>query len=148
MRLWHKDLIPVLPDKQIRGQWRECCLIAKLLGEDKLNHLLVNKIKQYPDADFNTYTHEVYLEMQRRGYNADFDKFQKYRIKPGKNLSPDFYEEYQTPANIFRGWHDDIYLKQCYYNLEEKYDCGGIDYDEFMDIANLLDHLGYDFMYN
>lgn len=141
MRLWHKDLIPVLPNAQLRGQWRECCLIAKLLSEDKLNHLLVNKVKNYPDADFNTYTEEVYLEMKRRGYNVDFDKFKKYRIHN------DTYSEYLTPANIFRGWHDDTYLKQCYYNLQEKYDCGGIDRDEFVNIVNLLDHLSYDFMY-
>lgn len=25
MRLWHKDLIPVLPRKQLLGQWLECC---------------------------------------------------------------------------------------------------------------------------
>jgi uncharacterized protein (TIGR02328 family) len=33
MRLWHKDLIPILPDKQLLGQWRECCLIAKNIKE-------------------------------------------------------------------------------------------------------------------
>ena len=148
MRLWHKDLIPVLPDAQLRGQWRECCLIAKLLSEDKLNHLLVNKVKEYPDADFNTYTKEVYLEMKWRGYNVDFDKFQRYRIKPGNDLGTYIYEEYQTPASIFRNWHDDTYLKQCYYNLEEKYNCGGIKFDEMLDILEFLKRLGYDFMYN
>lgn len=147
MRLWHKDLIPVLPNAQLRGQWRECCLIAKLLSENRLNHLLVNKVKNYPDADFNTYTNEVYMEMKRRGYNVDFDKFQRYRIKPGNNLGTYIYEEYQNPTDIFKGWHDDFYLKQCYFNLEEKYDCGGIDHNEFMNIVDLLDHLGYDFTY-
>ena len=29
MRLWHKDLVTVLPRMQLLGQWRECCLIAK-----------------------------------------------------------------------------------------------------------------------
>lgn len=32
MRLWHKDLITVLPSMQLKGQWRECCLIAKAIG--------------------------------------------------------------------------------------------------------------------
>ena len=27
---------------------------------------------------------------------------------------------------LYPGWHNDRYLAQCYYNLEEKYDCGGI----------------------
>ena len=29
MRLWHKDLITALPQKQLVSQWRECCSIAK-----------------------------------------------------------------------------------------------------------------------
>ena len=33
MRLWHKDLIYVLPRQQLLGQWRECCLIAKNIAE-------------------------------------------------------------------------------------------------------------------
>ena len=45
MRLWHKDLIPVLPRQQLIGQWRECCLIAKQISEKGTpNHILVNKI--------------------------------------------------------------------------------------------------------
>ena len=33
MRLWHKDLISVLPRQQLLGQWRECCLIARNIAE-------------------------------------------------------------------------------------------------------------------
>lgn len=29
MRLWHKDLIKVLPKEQLLGQWRELACIAK-----------------------------------------------------------------------------------------------------------------------
>ena len=52
MRLWHKDLIAVLPNNQLRGQWRECCLIAKGLHDNNLNHILVNKVKRYPFQNF------------------------------------------------------------------------------------------------
>ena len=33
---------------------------------------------------------------------------------------------------LFAGWHDDRYLLQCYYNLQEKFDCGGITEDEWI----------------
>ena len=33
---------------------------------------------------------------------------------------------------VFDGWHNGRYLRQCYYNLEEKYDCGGIE-QNYMD---------------
>lgn len=35
---------------------------------------------------------------------------------------------------LFAGWHNDRYLTQCYYNLQEKHDCGGIADDEWEDI--------------
>ena len=35
MRLWYKYLIGVLPQKQLLGQWRECCLIAKNIAEKR-----------------------------------------------------------------------------------------------------------------
>ena len=33
-------------------------------------------------------------------------------------------------------WHNDRYLAQCYYNLQEKYDCGGISEDEWQKIED------------
>ena len=39
MRLWHKDLIPLLPRQQLVGQWRECCLIAKQIAAKETSFL-------------------------------------------------------------------------------------------------------------
>ena len=45
MRLWHKDLIPALPRKQLLAQWRECCAIASNIAKKGTpNHILVNKV--------------------------------------------------------------------------------------------------------
>ena len=35
MRLWHVDLIEVLPRKQLLSQWRECCCIARRVDKNK-----------------------------------------------------------------------------------------------------------------
>lgn len=32
---------------------------------------------------------------------------------------------------IYKDWHNERYLKQCLYNLQEKYDCGGISENEW-----------------
>ena len=56
MRLWHKELIPYLPRQQLLGQWRECCAIAKSIAETGTpNHVLVNKIMEYPKPHFVLY---------------------------------------------------------------------------------------------
>ena len=130
MRLWHKDLIPVLPKQQLLGQWRECCLIAKNIAEKGTpNHLLVNKILDYPIEHFFRYGIRVVNEMERRGYKVDLYKF----IRWFDRLSAE--REYE---DIFDTWHNDRYLKQCYYNLQEKYDCGGITQAEWDTLSHVI----------
>lgn len=124
MRLWHKDLIPILPRKQLLSQWRECCCIAKNITEKGTpNHILVNKIMDYPMEHFHTYAHLIYCEMANRWYKCNWNTYAKHWKRPPVIL------DYRT--NIFKDWHTDLYLHQCYCNLQEKYDCGGIPEDEW-----------------
>ena len=39
---------------------------------------------------------------------------------------------------IFEGFHNDRYLRQCYYNLEEKYDDGIIPDEEWKKVTDYL----------
>ena len=51
MRLWHKDLIGVLPQKQLVSQWRECCAIVRNIAVNgSPNHIPVNKVMDYPSC--------------------------------------------------------------------------------------------------
>ena len=122
MRLWHKDLIKVLPRHQLLSQWRECCCIAKLIRDKGTpNHLLVNKILDYTIDHFMTYTYNVIHEMQARGYVVNVNRC--FVLIPNWT--------YISKNELFNGWHNDRYLAQCYYNLQEKYDCGGITQAEW-----------------
>lgn len=129
MRLWHKDLIKYLPRQQLLSQWRECCCIARNIAINGTpNHILVNKIMDYTMDDFWNYTRLVTEEMRRRGYKVDVDKFTKHYYKFGRPL----------PAlnnNPFVGWHNDRYLRQCLYNLQEKFDNNGVPADEWNKIC-------------
>lgn len=129
MRLWHKDLITVLPPMQLKGQWRECCLIAKALHYGNLNHILVNRVKDYPIEHFFVYGHLVWFEMRTRGYKC-------YNI----SRFTDYFDDYLvaiTEDELFDGWHNDRYLRQCLYNLEEKAICGGIPASEWQKIYDV-----------
>lgn len=130
MRLWHKDLIQVLPRQQLLGQWRECCCIAKNLEEHGTpNHILVNRLLDYPEANFNVYTSAIYEEIIKRHYKCDWNKFAKWRIN--RNRDWDL-------KDIFTEWHNQRYFIQCYYNLQEKYDCGGITEKEWKIIEGAI----------
>ncbi len=129
MRLWHKDLIAVLPRQQLLGQWRECCLIAKNIKEKgNPNHILVNKIMDYPLNDFNIYCNLVLAEMVFRGYNVKERTLNLLNERIGFMVN---VTDETRNANIFKDWHNDSYFCQCCYNLQEKYDCGGISENEW-----------------
>ena len=126
MRLWHKDLIPLLPTMQLKGQWRECCLIAKALHDGNLNHILVNRVKDYPIEHFVAYSYLVANEMYRRGYKVNKSRFDQY-----------FHLQKSVDEKLFGDWHNERYLRQCIYNLEEKAICGGIPTDEWQKIYDV-----------
>lgn len=119
MRLWHESLIEVLPRQQLLGQWRELNSIYK--KEDK--HILINFIYEYPKKDLLLYSLKVILTMQRRGYNINLKNFIDYfQIKDYKEMQKILLSN----AKTFVKKMNKRYLLQCYYNLQEKYDCGGI----------------------
>lgn len=132
MRLWHKDLIPLLPDKQLLAQWRECCCIARNISVNGTpNHLLVNRVLEYPLDQLWSYGNRIYVEMRYRGFSADLDKLAKYFPGHTQKLSP--------MSRIWPSWHTQRYLLQCYYNLQEKYDCGGIPEADWERIRNYVE---------
>lgn len=82
MRLWHKDLIQILPKNQLLSQWRECCCIARNIAVNGTpNHILVNKIMDYGIAHFYSYTKLVYLEWAECCYNGVIREMQKMEVK-------------------------------------------------------------------
>ena len=154
MRLWHKDLISFLPRQQLLGQWRECCAIAKSLKNvGTPNHILVNRILEYPTEHFYTYGKLIVDEMTRRGYHVN-GKVWKYFVRDlmifnekslGGNAAEErkgnegwivhYFDEFPVSyANLFSHWHNERYFAQCIANLEEKFDCGGIPVDDWNNI--------------
>ena len=145
MRLWHKDLIPYLPENWLLAQWRECCAIASSLAKNHTpNHILVNPVIEYDPSHFISYCSLVYKEAYERGY--------KISEKARKKLEDDIrawqlYLKYELPwdldskipvqyDNLFYNWHNERYFVQCYYNLQEKYDRGGISEEEWGDLED------------
>src|SRR5574344_3036919 len=82
MRLWHYELLNVLPRQQLLSQLRECVAIAKdIYKTDNTNHILINPIMDYNLNHFRLYCVLVVNEMEKRGYNVSDktkDKLNKY----------------------------------------------------------------------
>ena len=128
MRLWHKDLIEVLPRQQLLGQWRELNSIYK--KQDK--HILINFIYDYDITDIIWYSTLIYDEMIKRGYKCNTKNFKK-RYSMTMETAKCVPIPYDA---IFKNKMNERYLKQCLYNLQEKYDCGGISQEECQKIED------------
>ena len=125
MRLWHTKLISALPREQLIAQWRELSAIAGFIQKNGIpNHLLVNFVLDYPFDHFISYAKLVREEMTKRGYrtmNSVWEKIvslkENYTIVPKEQI----YYEKMNP----------VYLDICYYNLYEKFLCGGISEEDW-----------------
>ena len=118
MRIWHKDIIPYLPKTQLLGLWRELNSIFK--KQDK--HILINYIYEYSKYSLMVYSQYVINEMKKRGYVIkSFENYNKYF----EDVDPINLERLaEMNYNPFPAHHTERYLKQCFFNLQEKYDRG------------------------
>ena len=142
MRLWHKDLIDVLPRKQLLAQWRECCAIASNIAtKGTPNHMLVNKMLEYPQIHFIEYCNRILREMKRRGYKINRSSYE--RLVDNMKLGQENYrvDGIILANNIFSDWHNERYLRQCFYNLQEKYDRGGMTDEEYYKLSDKFNKL-------
>ena len=119
MRLWHTFLIDVLPREQLVATWRELSAMAGAIQKNGTpNHLLVNFILDYDYDHFISYAYYIREEMTRRGYRTMNSVWNKIvSLKPDWKLIP--------LAQTFYPKMDKTYMEICYWNLREKWLCGG-----------------------
>lgn len=133
MRLWHRDLIHVLPREQLVAQWREVSAIAGAIQKNGTpNHILVNYVLDYDFDHFISYSKYVRDEMTKRNYrtmNKVWDKI--IDLKSDYNLIPLF--------QIYPSIHNNEYKTICYYNLYEKYIRGGINESDWIKIKKEME---------
>lgn len=112
MRLWHYKLLPYLPEHQFRGQLRELVAILHTWRDKgQTNHILINRVMEYPKADFYGYFLEYAFRYQQR-YNDNLPKHSEEFRKFGNN---------EWTNEPYQGWHDKEYLRICMANLYEKH---------------------------
>ena len=71
MRLWSWQLLSSLPDMQFRGQWRELVAVMRDWRDKKTtNHLLINRVMEYPKQDLGGY-YLIYREEYQKRYGKE-----------------------------------------------------------------------------
>ena len=118
MRLWHHEMIDLLPKSQLLAQWRE--LNSIFTKEDR--HILINYIYEYPKEHLFAYTSSILQEMRARNINIrTMDKMNNYFSDIDQTINVD---------KPFSRHHDDEYFEICYFNLKEKFLRGQKDFEK------------------
>lgn len=130
MRLWSYQLISVLPNAMLVSQWRECIAIKRQWEKGTLKHRLVSYILKHDEIYFGQYVKNVIKEFTKRGIKYNDDLY--YELCLFSNVS---YVNIGN-SNINYPEHNDRYLKQCLYNLQEKADRGIIIQEEWQKIED------------
>jgi uncharacterized protein (TIGR02328 family) len=115
MRIWDYRLLSYLPDAQFKGQLRELVAIMHdWIDKGKTNHLLINRVMEYPKNDLVRYFVH-YEALYRKRYNVwltkQWHEFESFDDTPVDKRS----------NGCFDGWHDKEYLRVCMANLYEKH---------------------------
>ena len=123
MRLWHYKLIPYLPKEMLVSQWRECIAIKRQWEKGTLKHRLVSYVMEHDPELFVAYTFWIRKEMANRGikYQDKYYKEIESMCTFGRLSIFELSEDKHYPE------HDLRYLRQCFYNLQEKADRGIIN---------------------
>ena len=116
MRIWHEQIIPLLPKNQLLGQHRECCALR---GNGwKKKHKTVDYVFSYSPYELFLYHSLVMDEMEKRGYQVSIEwRDKNYRGKIAEKYRN--LEEKMIDGPIYKE-HNQEYLQECIENLREK----------------------------
>lgn len=116
MRLWHEQIIHLLPKNQLLGQHRECCALRGNGWNKK--HKTVDYVFTYSPYNLFIYHSKIMDEMEKRGYRVSIE----WRDKNYRGQKAESYfnlEETNISFPIYKE-HNNEYLLECIENLAGK----------------------------
>ena len=116
MRLWHEQIIHLLPKNQLLGQHRECCALRGNGWNKK--HKTVDYVFTYSPYSLFIYHSKIMDEMEKRGYRVSIEwRDKNYRGQKAESYSN--LEETSISTPIYKE-HNSEYLLECIENLAGK----------------------------
>lgn len=116
MRIWHEEIIHLLPKNQLLGQHRECCALRGNGWNKK--HKTVDYIFTYSPYNLFMYHSKIMDEMEKRGYRVSREwRDKNYRGQKAESYSN--LEETSISTPIYKE-HNNEYLAECIENLAGK----------------------------
>lgn len=117
MRVWHKQLLMVLPKKLLLQQWKD----VKAIYRGKVDAYTA-RIFESSVSEFTQYCEVLYGILSVRDWLSD---------NKGEQFMEDLHSWVCLDFKGYGDWQDDRYLRQCLYILQEMYDVGEIEEGEW-----------------
>jgi len=115
MRIWHYLLIPYLPNAQLKA----------------MRYELGDMIKQYPNIKNGLvkYANNYSIDALYKYFTMVLQEFDKRKINHNEKYDHEIFEivekkKVNSIIVVFYNEHNDRYLRQCLFNLQEKADRG------------------------
>lgn len=120
-----------------------------------INHATINRIKDYSIERFAAYCDLVRKEFKNREYTIRTNTIEKlnnninyenldYELKLNEEKSKDGIEYYEVNGILlFKDFHNERYIRQCFYSFQEKFDCNMISEEEWSKIENKFKYIVY-----
>lgn len=138
MRLLHKSLIHVLPTTLLLEQLDECRNVVTQANAYNgiLKDYEIQRVMFFNKSHFYNYCCIICNELFERGvevHDSVREPILEYVDDEAKQTGA--FIEFN---DLFKGWHDNRYLKQCYYILQERFDCGKLEPNNFIKIRDYV----------
>ncbi len=131
MRLWDYRLISVLPNAQLKA----------------MRYEIGDMVKQYPKIKNRlvSYANDYDIKYLYSLFEDVLDEFDKRKINHNKKYDDEIEKTVKEKSHfqfsylkLYYEEHNDRYLKQCYYNLQEKADRGIISEQEWNKVEKFM----------
>ena len=131
MRLWDYRLISVLPNAQLKA----------------MRYEIGDMVKQYPKIKNRlvSYANDYDIKYLYSLFEDVLDEFDKRKINHNKKYDDEIEKTVKEKSHfqfsylkLYYEEHNDRYLKQCYYNLQEKADRGIISEQEWNKVEEFM----------
>lgn len=127
--MWHYKLIPILPTKLLKKQWKDCMAIAENISRKGFPCCSnCNKVSRYPIQQFRDYCNMILLELNNRKIRLPISQIQLMDSLIGFEV-----DTLNIHRDIFNKWHTDEYMRICGINIAELYYSSKLISEEDMD---------------
>lgn len=112
MRIWSRNILPYLPKLQFLGQLRELVAIMRdWRDKGETNHLLINKVMEYPKVDLALYYSTYDLIFKNRFGVYPNEKYAKEFAQFADESKPTYYQDWLETKDHLRVEMANLYEK-------------------------------------